>query len=138
MSVSVMSVLAVAVVMLVVPLALTALESCRASASVPSTRASSAAVRSKLNEVPTKVSSKVSVLPTRETPVVRAMAASSALCRETVVSELVSAPPGTSAISTLTLLPAFRAWLSVMVKVTVPLVSSAMLATLRLSAKVTS
>ena len=60
-SVSVMSVLAVAVVMLVVPLALTALESCRASASVPSTRASSAAVRSKLNEVPTKVSSKVSV-----------------------------------------------------------------------------
>ena len=135
-SVSVISVLAVGLVMAVVPLALVGLVSSSASASVPSTRASSAAVRAKLKLVPTKLlPSKVRVLPLRVSPVGRA--ASMAASRTWVVSVPVSAPPATSAISTLTLLPAFTAWLRVMVKVTDWAVSSLMVATSRLKSKVT-
>ena len=136
-SVSVMSVLAVAVVMPVVPLALVGLMSCSVRASVPSTRASSAAVRSKLNVVPTKLlPSKVRVLPLRVRPGT-GRAASMAVNRVWVVSVAVSAPPARSAMSTLTMLPALTASLRVMVKVTVSPASSLMLATSRLRARVT-
>ena len=131
-----MSVEAVAVVMPVVPLLLTGLESCRVSVSVPSTSASSWAVRSKPNVVPTKVSSKVSVLVERVTPAGRA--ASMATARVWVVSELVSAPPKGSVISTLTELPELTAADRVMVKVAVSPASSEMLAGLLLRAKVRS